>query len=1064
MIILHGAFDRGFFIWGECSFTRAGLHNLRRMRRAGAETTLEHIWDPGAAPMIEALAEVGYAYKGGPAGRRVAIELPTFAEKYPIPSSPLLGEIPTHHIKRETTLGMKRWYVQSLPLEVTDMIDLLPIAALPDGVSQDGCLLCRGVMMALDLCFIVECCRFALSLMERGRFLPDVKVAEEPYGEARYESIWRPLLIGDDALRFGKLEAMTPRILRALNRRSGRPDVLGEILDFIIDDLVREAWTGKLKNAGEPAGASPGRLARALVTRADASLAERKRRGRLVNALNPHALWARSLGWLGETEGLSQSLESIHPDVRDWWNRFEWFAKAPFKLCLKLLDAPRKDGSWRMEYAVKQLNTGEMIAAADAWRWPEGPADAFGDSGDYMRRYMLLLLGRIGEVIPAIMRSLRCHAPTGCDLTHEEAADFLATQATDLAGYGIGIACPDWWDESTPDKLTLRGRLVSGRVDPAVFDEIPGLKGAARSEEKLTFRWEMALHGDVLTEEERDLVEGPVPLVNVRGRWTFVHTGRLESVRDHITALPVELSATEALRLAVQDPFIDGFSDAPLLEEIFDSLRENRPLRRLESPKSIRGQLRAYQERGYAWLSFLSRLGMGACLADDMGLGKTVQALAMIQKHRDDGDRRPVLLICPTSVLENWRLEMARFFPRMTPYLHHGRGRARDGEFARNARRHAVVMTSYALLHRDVSSLQAVDWMGILLDEAQNIKNPDTQQARACRSIKSGWRVVLTGTPIENHVGDLWSIMEFLMPGMLGSRRFFTNEYVKPIQKGRDAALLESLKRTVSPFIMRRMKTDREIVPDLPQKIETKVFCGLKKEQVSIYSEITSALGRELAGAGGIRRKGLVLAALTRIKQVCDHPSLVAKDGDFSCGRSAKLERMLALAEEMFEAGDKTLIFTQYVEMGNILKHQLQEAFGKEVLFLHGAIFKDARDRMVRRFQEESGAQFFVLSLKAGGVGLNLTGANHVVMYDRWWNPAVENQAIDRAYRIGQKRNVHVHVFCCRGTLEERIDELISSKKEVANRVIDSSDNWITELSDRELQRLISLSPKVAEA
>lgn len=1059
MIVLHGAFDRGFFLWGECSFTRNGLHNLRRMRRAGADTILDHIWDAGAEAMVGALAEAGYNYRGNPAGRRVELALPTFAEKYPIPSSPLLGEIPSHHIKRETTLAMKIWYVRSLPLEVVDLVDLLPIAARPDVVSQDGCLVSRGVMMGLDLCFIAECCRFAVSLLERGRFLPDVKLTSGPYGEERYEATWRPLLVGDDALRFSTLDAMIPPVLRSCASGCGDGEhILGEMLEFIVDDLIREAWTGKFKNIEEPQHASKN-FAQTIVACTQTTVAERKKRGRLVNALNPHALWARSLGWLGETDGLSQSLESIYPDVRDWWNRFEWFAKAPFKFYLKLHDRPDAASRWQMTYALSQLRTGEMIEAAYVWRWQEDDADM---SGDYMRRYMLLLLGRLGEAIPAIHRSLGSHAPTGCYLSCEEVADFLEAQIAELVGYGIGVSCPDWWSESTPDKLTLRGRLVAGRVAPDSLDDYSS--GSGGGGEALAFRWEMALHGQVLTEEERAVVEGPLSLVSVRGRWTFIHRGRLEAVREHARSLPAELSPVEAIRLAVCDPYIDGFIDAPALEAVFESLRGNHPLFPQETPKSIRGTLRPYQERGYSWLSFLSRLGLGACLADDMGLGKTLQTLAMIQKHRDGGDRRPVLLICPTSVLENWRLEMVRFFPRMTSYLHHGRTRVRGAEFARNARRHAIVMTSYALLHRDISSLQAVNWMGVVLDEAQNIKNPDTQQTRACRNIKSSWRVALTGTPIENHVGDLWSIMEFLMPGMLGGRRFFTNEYVKPIQQNRDASLLESLKKTVSPFIMRRMKTDKEIVPDLPQKIETRVFCGLKKEQVDIYSSITSSLGRELTGADGIRRKGIVLAALTRIKQVCDHPSLALKDGDISCGRSAKLERMLALAEEMHEAGDKTLIFTQYVEMGNILKHQLQEAFGKEVLFLHGSIFKDARDEMVRRFQSESGAQFFVLSLKAGGVGLNLTGANHVVMFDRWWNPAVENQAIDRAYRIGQTRNVHVHIFCCRGTLEERIDELISSKKEIANRVIDSGDNWITELSDRELQRLISLSPRVTEA
>ncbi|MDR1944422.1 MAG: DEAD/DEAH box helicase, partial [Synergistaceae bacterium] len=538
----------------------------------------------------------------------------------------------------------------------------------------------------------------------------------------------------------------------------------------------------------------------------------------------------------------------------------------------------------------------------------------------------------------------------------------------------------------------------------------------------------------------------------------------VELLRKRLGALPGTMTAAEALRLAASNRYIDGFMDSPELERAYDSLSRGITRELIEKPSGMTACLRPYQSRGFSWLSFLSGLSLGACLADDMGLGKTIQTLALIQHRYDMGERRPVLLICPTSVLENWRMEISRFLPRMPIYIHHGRARARGPEFAKAIRGVAMVLSSYAVLQRDAAICQEIEWSGVVLDEAQNIKNPDTNQARAVRSIKSGWRVALTGTPVENHVGDLWSIMEFLMPGLLGGRRRFNEEYVKPIQESRDPALMDSLKRVVSPFIMRRMKTDRDIVPDLPRKIETKVFCGLKREQMQLYSDVTDSLSREIACAAGIKRRGLVLAGLTRIKQICDHPSLAAKDGDPSAERSAKLERMLALAEEMFETGDRTLIFTQYVEMGNILKSQLQDRFGKEVMFLHGAVFKDVRDKMVKRFQDGSGPQFFVLSLKAGGVGLNLTGANHVVMYDRWWNPAVEQQAIDRAYRIGQSRNVQVHIFCCRGTIEERIDELILSKKEVANMIIESNDNWITELSDRELQRLLSLSSNALEA
>jgi SNF2 family DNA or RNA helicase len=729
-------------------------------------------------------------------------------------------------------------------------------------------------------------------------------------------------------------------------------------------------------------------------------------------------------------------------------------AKAPFKVCLEVVEPEGEAQSpWRLEYMIHSLHTGVTVRARDAWMLQGRAGDV---RGDYMRRYLLIMLGLIGAFVKPVTSSLEEEAPTGCDMSLEEASDFLGVQAEDLTGMGVGVRFPQWWEKGARDALTLRGRVLGGMSGNAAAPAGDG--------EALALKWELALGGAVLSDGERSAVmDGRLPLMRNRGRWRFIDPNHLQAVRRHMESLPSEAGAAELVRLAVRDQYIDGFMDAPELERIYDSLRECRAHEPLSAPGSMNGSLRPYQSRGYSWLSFLSRLGLGACLADDMGLGKTVQALAMIQHRRDCGDRRPVLLVCPMSVMENWRQETGRFFPGMSTYVHHGRARDRGDDFVRGISGCAMVLTSYALLQREISLYQRVDWQGVVLDEAQNIKNPDTQQARAARAIKSEWRVVLTGTPIENHVGDLWSIMEFLVPGMLGSRRSFVNCYVKPIQEGRDAALMEDLRKMVAPFVLRRMKTDRDIAPDLPMKIETKVYCGLKREQVKLYSGVAEALTREIGGAQGIRRRGLVLAALTRAKQICDHPSLVMKDLDFGADRSAKLERLFSLAEEMHETGDKALIFTQYVEMGDILKHQLQERFGREVMFLHGSVFKDARDRMVRRFQEEPGPRFFVLSMKAGGVGLNLTGANHVVMYDRWWNPAVENQAIDRAYRIGQTRNVHVHIFCCRGTLEERIDELIASKKEVAGMVIESNDNWITELSDYELQRLLLLRPAAME-
>lgn len=1055
MIILHGAFDGGFFIWGECSFSKAGLHNLRRMRRVGGDCVVDHTWDPGAEKIAEILEGFGFHYDRSIDSPKAVVELPTFAQKYPVPSSSLLGEIPTKRIarNRSTEYELRKWYVDQLPLSVQDLTRLISTCACDTPLNADGRLLAPGVMMALDLCYIAECHRMAVSLVERGRFLPDLKKT----GESKYESIWRPLMVGEDAERFAHLMRAMPPIVRSL--RTPKPatgELLYELLGTLVDSMVRYAWTRKIKKgADSDADFSHRRLARSIIVNGlkpspASTPPERRKRGRLVSSLNPHSLWIRSLGWSSEAEEWSPAFESIYQSVREWWGKFEWFARSPYKVCIRLVE---RNGQWRLEYSMLHMESDTTIPSVDVWSG-KGPYVG-GASGSYLRRYLMLSLGQIGRLISSVRESLELLAPSGCSLTIKEAEEFLCTQAPMLSNRGICIRFPEWWKDRACRKLTLRGR--------ASENDRNGVAGE-NEEVVLSFAWELMLDGTSLSDDEAKLIlEDGVNLFKLRGEWTFVHPDDVEAARERLARMPSRMTPSEALRFAVRDEYVDGFTGVRELEAVHASLVKGIPREILQTPPDLQGELRQYQRRGYSWLSLLSRLGLGACLADDMGLGKTLQTLALIQHHRDRGELRPVLLICPTSVLENWRIEMRRFLPKMTSYLHHGRKRSQGEDFLREIEGKAMVLSSYAILQREASLYQKVDWAGVVLDEAQNIKNPDTLQARAARGIKSDWRIVLTGTPVENHVGDLWSIMEFLMPGLLGNRRYFTNEYVRPIQENHDTALMESLKHRVGPFIMRRMKTDKDIVPDLPQKIETKVFCGLKKEQVQLYSDVSAELNRSIAGATGIQRKGMVLAGLTRIKQICDHPSLVTKDENFDPERSSKMERLFALAEEMFETGDRTLIFTQYVEMGNILKAQLQERFGKEALFLHGGVFKDVRDKMVRRFQESVGAQFFILSLKAGGVGLNLTNANRVVLYDRWWNPAVEQQAIDRAYRIGQTRNVQVHVFCCKGTLEERIDELVASKREVASRVIENNDTWVTELSDRELRELLSLSPGALE-
>jgi SNF2 family DNA or RNA helicase len=410
-------------------------------------------------------------------------------------------------------------------------------------------------------------------------------------------------------------------------------------------------------------------------------------------------------------------------------------------------------------------------------------------------------------------------------------------------------------------------------------------------------------------------------------------------------------------------------------------------------------------------------------------------------------------------VISNWQHEVARFTPDLRVMVHHGSGRARGDALAAALEDQDVVLTSYSLLQRDVAALEPVPWSAVVLDEAQNIKNPESKQARAACAIKSGYRIALTGTPVENHVGDLWSLMEFLNAGLLGSKAEFKRRFLVPIQASSDQTAAARLKSLTGPFILRRLKTDKSVIDDLPEKLEMTVYCTLTREQASLYAAVVNETLPELEKAEGIQRKGMVLAALSRLKQVCNHPAQFLGDNSAIEGRSGKLTRLSEMLEEVIESGERALVFSQFAEMGDLIRRHIEALFGREVLFLHGGVPKAKRDQMVARFQDgdPQGPAVFVLSLKAGGTGLNLTAANHVFHYDRWWNPAVENQATDRAFRIGQRRRVLVHKFLCSGTLEEKIDAIIEKKKALAQSVVGAGEEWLTRMTTAELRDLFAL-------
>ncbi|GAC1423660.1 MAG: hypothetical protein NVSMB54_05160 [Ktedonobacteraceae bacterium] len=450
-------------------------------------------------------------------------------------------------------------------------------------------------------------------------------------------------------------------------------------------------------------------------------------------------------------------------------------------------------------------------------------------------------------------------------------------------------------------------------------------------------------------------------------------------------------------------------------------------------------------------------------VANNIVCHNTVQLITLLLHDRETQQKasllHPTLLICPMSIVGNWQRELQKFAPSLKVMVHHGMERLSGQAFVDEVQKHDIVITTYSLALRDKEHLAPITWEQVVIDEAQNIKNESAKQTQAIKKLDANYKIALTGTPVENRLSELWSIMEFLNPGYLGSGTEFHKNFATPIERYHNAERADALKRLTQPFILRRLKTDKEIIQDLPDKMEMKVFCNLTQEQASLYEAVVKEMLERIEEADGIERKGLVLATLTKLKQVCNHPAHFMGDGSRLELRSGKLNRLEEMLEEVVATGDKALIFTQFAEMGGLLRTELQVRLGREVLFLHGGTQKKQRDMLVQRFQEERrGAPLFILSLKAGGVGLNLTAANHVFHFDRWWNPAVENQATDRAFRIGQKKNVQVHKFVCVGTLEERIDQMIEQKKELAESIVGNGENWLTEMSTSQLKELFALS------
>lgn len=729
------------------------------------------------------------------------------------------------------------------------------------------------------------------------------------------------------------------------------------------------------------------------------------------------------------------------------------------------LDDPQQSNTdeWKLRFLLIDRAHPALVIPCDEAGVPmqETPAH-----WGFVEREAPLLLAAWLRFLPALEDE---HHPERLrtKLDDQQAWLFLTELSTRITHWGGQVLLPAWWNRLRTNRPKLTAQLRSAAVshEPALF----GL------DHMLDYDWKIAVGNLELTEEEfLQLAKEQKPLHFIQGEWISLDAGLVEKIKR-----AVERSKRKK-GISLREVLMREYSsakDEPLYEDSADDwdweietdqrlldwmrrLERVEPLPKVPVSPRFRGQLRTYQQEGLAWLIYLRQFGLGGCLADDMGLGKTIQYIAyLLHVKEHEAPAAPSLLVCPTSLIGNWQKELERFAPDLKVVLHYGADRPRDiALFQEQIADCDVVMTTYMTAMLDAELFRAIQWSSLCADEAQNMKNAHTKQAATIRRLGADQRIALTGTPIENRLSELWSIIDFTNPGYLGSLSSFQRQYSLLAEQNKQRASTQ-LRRLVRPFMMRRMKTDPAIAPDLPEKIEAKVYVPLTAEQAALYENVLERLLTGLERKNQFDRRGSILAALTQLKQICDHPALYTKERHAAAihpRRSHKTARLLEMIGELRQDGDSCLIFTQYVEMGAMLQRLLERTLKEPVLYLHGSTTKQERDRMVEQFQSGAAA-IFVLSLRAGGTGLNLTAASHVFHYDRWWNPAVENQATDRAYRIGQERLVQVHKFITLGTLEERIDEMIERKQGLSRDIIDTSEQWVTELSAEELEDLITL-------
>jgi SNF2 family DNA or RNA helicase len=1365
MAILHGSWllenqDGCLFIWGETWRTSPQINNTKsaltniQPHPLGMSTVELSEWldslhitiaNPVSQSQVSSSAKT--KRKAGDSSlpsQSQTIALPTYIPENNKDDTIFISPIysVTLDSPNQQEQYLQPWQVEGFCLNPWQAVKFLTSLPLSATNGEDA-------YLGGDLRFWSQIARWSLDLISRCKFLPKIERQEDGQAIAKWQALLDSAVDGTRLEKFKELMPLACRMYQESSESNKQhtalnlPSIPQKLLFGFLNSTIDAQLRGMVGSQ---------------------SLVET----RIMSTLPPAVRqWLQSLTATTNTVTAEPlGLERLEAALKAWTMplQYEWVGKSQYRTCFELRSPRSEETHWTLAYFLQAADAPEfLVDAATIWNHPVERLVYQNRTIEQPQETFLRGLGLASRLYPVITASLESESPSDCHITPVQAYEFIKSVAWRFEDSGLGVVLPP--------SLANRGDIAN-RLGLKITAQAPDKKqGRLGLQSLLNFEWQLAIGGQTISQKEFNrLVALDSPLVKINGEWVELRAQDIKTAQAFFASRKEQmaLSLEDALRLSTGDtqvieklPVV-SFDASGALHELIGALTNNQAIEPLPTPVNFQGQLRPYQERGAAWLLFLERWGLGACLADDMGLGKCVKddtqiyvngvsssaeeiwkthagatvfdgegywaeprtellvnsmdeeqgkivqapirrfyrqqvceklrkvtledgssvtitrrhklltskgwtnqlqvgdyvavpagidryaeglrqnlpetliygtaktpltrsgfrlgstpsplalpkarnksfrgflresyfrensrlnfPVLLCEEHRyaegialklpetliygtaktpltrsgfrlgstpsplalpkarsksfrgflrksyssrelaiaDTGTKsagdlcqslqevfyckidsiedveyrgwvydlevskyhnfvanniichntvqfiafllhlkeqevleQPTLLVCPTSVLGNWEREVKKFAPTLKVLQYHGDKRPKGKAFAETVKKYDLAITSYSLLHRDVKSLQGVSWQGIVLDEAQNIKNPDAKQSQAVRQLEAAFRIALTGTPVENRLQELWSILDFLNPGYLGNKQFFQRRFAMPIEKYGDSASLNQLRSLVQPFILRRLKSDREIIQDLPDKQEMNVFCGLTPDQATLYQKVVEDSLAEIETAEGLQRRGMILALLVKLKQVCNHPAQYLKKNSLEEYHSGKLQRLQEMLEEVILEGDRALIFTQFAEWGKLLKPYLENQFKREIFFLYGSSSKKQREEMIDRFQHDpQGPPIMILSLKAGGVGLNLTRANHVFHFDRWWNPAVENQATDRVFRIGQTRNVQVHKFVCNGTLEEKIHDMIESKKQLAEQVVGGGEEWLTELDTNQLRNLLLL-------